>query len=103
MSQSGPVLPGAAFRGAGMVEERLRAAKNSAVASAMGKSEDWARKVLAGDSGILLSDLPRLLEVLQLKVVDRAKVAVHPELVQAYEAIVRRAVADHDLLQEDQE
>ena len=92
-----------ALRGANPLAERLRSAKNAAVGAALGKSEDWARKLLDGDQGVRLDDLPRLLEVLGLKVVDREKVCVHPELARAYHEVVKRAVVERNLLWEDAE
>lgn len=92
-----------ALRKTGVIRERLRNIKHAAIGVALGKSEDWARKVLDDESGVRLEDLPKLLDALELKVVDRAKVCIHPDLARAYETIVRRATADHELLWEDAE
>jgi hypothetical protein len=92
-----------ALRIGGVVEERMRNEKSAVLGIKMGKSDDWARKILDGDSGIRLADLPALLDALELKCVSKEKVCVHPELARAYHAIVKRATAERDLLLEDAE
>lgn len=92
-----------ARRKPGTVSERMREWKASALGAAMGKSEDWSRKLLDGDAGVRLEDLPQLLEVLGLKLVDKSKVCIDPALARAYETIVRKAVREHELIWEDAE
>lgn len=87
----------------GTIKERMRSVKNAAIGAAMGKSEDWARKVLDGDSGVLLDDIPKLLTVLGMKAVEATKVCVDPDVAKAYQVIVSRATQARDLLFEDAE
>lgn len=54
----------------GTIRERMRSVKNAAIGAANGKSDDWARKVLDGDAGVLLDDIPRLLATLGMKAVE---------------------------------
>ena len=102
MNATAQAIP-AARRSPGTIRERMRSIKNAAIGAALGKSEDWARKVLDGDSGVLLDDIPKLLETLGLKVVNQEKICVHPEIARAYDVIVRRATAEHQLLWDDAE
>lgn len=81
----------------------MRNWKGAALGAAVGKSEDWGRKILDGDSGIRLEDLPTLLTTLGLKIVDAAKVCIDPDLARAYEIIVRKATRDHELIWDDAE
>lgn len=87
----------------GVMRERLRNWKGIAFGCAIGKSEDWARKVLDGDSGIRLDDLPQVLAALNLKIVDATKVCIDPALARAYETIVRKATREHELIWDDAE
>lgn len=59
----------ASLRQGGVVGERLRNAKAAVVADALGKSDSWVDKVRNGESGILIHDIPALLEALGLKCV----------------------------------
>ena len=77
---------------------RLRAAKQAAVESAVGKGEGWTRRVLDGEQGVMLDDILSMCEVLGLKVVDSKEVTVDAELLAAYATIVSRATADKTLL-----
>lgn len=99
------------FRNSGVAPEQVRNAirkrlenvKREAVESAMGKGESWVTKLLSGDSGVKLDDLPALLSALGLKVVSVEKMCVDPELAKSYESIVRAATAGRSLLFEDAE
>lgn len=103
MNQPRPDNEALALRNAGVVAERMRKIKGAALGVAMGKSEDWARKVLDGDSGVRLDDIPVLLKALGLKSVDAAKVCIDPDMARAYEIIVRKATREHDLIWDDAE
>lgn len=85
------------------LRERLQDAKREAVESALGKGESWCTKLLAGESGVRLDDLPALLAFLGLKIVSGHKVCVDPEIAHAYEVIVARATQARQLLEEDAE
>jgi len=61
-----------ALRQGGVVGERLRNAKATVVADALGKSDSWVDKVRNGESGVLIHDIPALLEALGLKCVGAA-------------------------------
>lgn len=79
----------------------MRSYKGAALGAAMGKSEDWARKILDGDSGVRLEDLPALLTALNLQVIDAGLVAIDPDIARAYETIARKAMRDHQLIWDD--
>lgn len=68
--------------------------KDAALDAAMGKGESWAKKVGYGTSGVLLDDIPRLLDVLGLKVVDKGKVCVDREVYEAYKTLVGKALTE---------
>lgn len=60
--------------------------KDTAIDEGMGKGDSWAKKVGYANHGVLLDDIPRLIRVLGLKVVDVTRVCITPEQVQEYEA-----------------
>jgi hypothetical protein len=98
---TGTVIPGA-FPNSGMagerapntIRERFAREKDSVIENALGKQESWAKKVQAGQSGVLLDDLPRLLAALGLKVVDRSKVCVDREVYDAYKTLAGKAITE---------
>lgn len=67
------------------VGERLRLAKREAIEEAMGKGESWATKIINGEAGVRLDDLPQLLAALGLKVVSEDRRCVDPDI---YEAVM---------------
>ena len=82
----------------GVVRERLGNAKLTAIDSAMGKGDSWAKKVLAGDSGVTIDDVELFLSALNLKAVDVSKVCVDRATAEAYEHIAKRAMAKETTL-----
>lgn len=82
----------------GAVGARLREAKLSAVDSAVGKADSWAKKILSGDCGVLLEDIELFLGALDLKAVDVSKVCVDRATAEAYEQIAKRAMAKETTL-----
>lgn len=70
----------------GAVRERFDDMKDIAIENAMGKGESWAKKVSAGLQGVVLDDIPKLLDALGLKVVDRSRICVTQEQIAEYEA-----------------
>lgn len=88
----------------GVIGARLREAKLSAVDSAVGKADSWAKKILSGDCGVLLDDIELFLGALDLKAVDVSKVCVDRATAAAYETIAKRAMAkEQTLLWDDAE
>ena len=85
------------------VRERLSKSKRESIESAMKKRESWCQKLLAGDSGVLIDDLPALLHALGLKVVDVNKFCVDRELAISYERIACAAMKTRSLFDEDAE
>lgn len=85
------------------LRDRLAKAKREAVEAALSKGESWANKVLNGESGVRLDDLPALLLTLGLKIVGAEKVCVDADLLKSYEIIARRALAERSLIDEDAE
>lgn len=92
-----PVIP-IKGKGVGAIRERLKEAKLAAIDSAMGKGDSWAKKILAGDSGVMLDDIENFLRSLNLKAVDVSKVCVDRATAQAYETIAKRAMAKESTL-----
>lgn len=86
-----------------MLRERLANVKSEWLASLLEKDDSWVRKLRNGECGILLSDLPTLLQALNMKIVDSRKVCIDPEIAKSYEVIVRRLTAERSLLMEDAE
>lgn len=84
-----PVPIPESFPKKGMLRERFEKMKDTAIDSAMGKGESWAKKVGYGDSGVKLDDIPRLIAVLDLKLVDVGMVCVPREEHRAYRAIAK--------------
>lgn len=52
-----------------VIHERARNAKRAALSAALGKSDTWASKVIDGECGVMLNDLPGFLRELGLRVV----------------------------------
>ena len=73
----------------GAIRERFEAYKDAALDSAMGKGESWAKKVGYGNQGVMLDDIPKLIDILGLKVVDKNQVCVSREKHLAYKALAR--------------
>lgn len=103
MAASSPDLSAASFTRAGMLRERLANAKSEWLGDLLGKDDSWVRKLRNGECGILIADLPALLDALGLKAVEKSKVCIDPEIARAYETIARRMVAERSLLTEDAE
>lgn len=77
-----------------VIHERARNAKRAALSAALGKSDTWASKVIDGECGVMLNDLPGFLRELGLRVVGI-------ELNPAYAEMARRRIAgDAPLLAE---
>lgn len=102
MDQACPVEHLAPIRKLGILRERMAKAKREALDLALDKS-DFTTKVLNGQQGIMLDDIPRVLLHLNLKMVDGDKVCVSKDLAQAYETIMRHAAAGRSLLFDDAE
>lgn len=70
----------------GALRQRFDAAKQVALDDAMGKADSWAKSVGNGTSGVKLDDIPRLVQVLGLKLVDARRICITPEERDEYEA-----------------
>ena len=77
-----------------VIRERFLKAKDSVIENALGKQESWAKKVSAGQSGVLLDDISKLLAALGLKVVDQSKVCVNREVYEAYKTLAGKAITE---------
>jgi len=77
---------------AGVILERLGSAKKAAIGQALGKSDSWAQKVLDGEFGVLIHDIPVLLRALDLKTVDRKKVCVDRDVYLSLKTIAGAAL-----------
>jgi hypothetical protein len=73
--------------GKSILRERFEAVKDAALDSAMEKGESWAKKVGYGNQGVMLDDIPKLLNVLGFKLVDKSKVCVDKATHEAYKAL----------------
>lgn len=80
------------FRNGGVVGERLRSAKRTAIADLVGKSDSWVDKVINSESGVMLVDMPALLDALGLKAVDKAKVCVDKDIYMSLKNIAGAAL-----------
>lgn len=69
------------------LRERFEAIKDAALDDAMGKGESWAKKVGYGNQGVMLDDIPKLLDTLGFKLVDKSKVCVDKAVHEAYKAL----------------
>lgn len=76
----------------GALRERLEAMKDAAIDSAMGKGDSWAKKVGYGNQGVMLDDIPKLIDVLGLKLVDKSKVCVDRQVYEAYKTLAGTAI-----------
>lgn len=85
-------VPDTALRMIGVVAERLRNAKATAVAEALGKSDSWVDEVRNGESGVLVGDIPALLDAIGLKPVDKDRVCVDREIYLSLKAIAGAAL-----------
>jgi len=83
--------------GNGPLRKRFMSEKDSVIESALGKKESWAKKVCAGDSGVLLEDIPKLLDVLGLKLVDKNKFCVDREVFLAYRTLASASMNERKL------
>jgi hypothetical protein len=70
-----------------VLRERFEAVKDAALDDAMGKGESWAKKVGYGNQGVMLDDIPKLLDTLGFKLVDKSKVCVEKATHEAYKAL----------------
>lgn len=85
----------------GIVWERLRGQKMSAVSEVLGKDESWARKVSNRECGVLIDEIPRLLDALGLKAVEKSRVCVDREYLAGLRRIAGLALTEPQRLQED--
>lgn len=81
-----------ALRRPGVVAERLRNTKATAIANVLGKSDSWVDKVRNGESGVLLTDIQPLLDALGLKAVDKSKVCVDKDIYTSLKNIAGAAL-----------
>lgn len=70
----------------GPLRERFDAMKQVAIDDAMDKKDSWAKQVGNGLSGVKLDDIPRLVHVLGLKLVDARRICITPEELAEFEA-----------------
>ena len=80
MSTAYESAPAESLRKDGAVAERMRNTKRTATANALGKSDSWVDKVLGSECGVMLHDIQPLLDVLNLKAVDKNKVCVDKDI-----------------------
>jgi hypothetical protein len=69
-----------------VLRERFDAMKQVAIDDAMDKKDSWAKQVGNGSSGVKLDDIPRLVQILGLKLVDARRICITPEKQAEYEA-----------------
>ena len=85
------------------LREAIGKFKREYIDSAMDKGDSWTTKVLNGEQGIKLDDIPRLLDIIDKKIVGKSKVCVDPEVARAQDVLYRRHAAAHSILYEDAE
>ena len=71
------------------IRKRFEALLDKTIDDGMKKGESWAKKVGNGNQGVMLDDIPRLIDVLGFKLVDKRKVCVDPEEHEAYKALAK--------------
>lgn len=85
------------------LREAIAKLKREYIDSAMDKGESWTTKVLNGEQGIKLDDIPRFLDIIDKKIVGKSKVCVDPEIAHAQDILYRRHAAAHSIIFEDAE
>lgn len=83
----------------GVIRERFDREKDLAIESAMKKGDSWAKKVGTGQSGVLLDDIPLLLEALGLRAVCKSKVCVDKSVYESFRTLASAALSDPQKLQ----
>lgn len=86
-----------------VIAERMRNAKRAALSAALGKSDTWASKVIDGECGVTLNDMPALLKELGLRVVGVDRVCVPRDEYLAYRALAAQYLKQPQTLVEDWE
>jgi hypothetical protein len=92
-----------AREGKSIIRERFNAEKDSVIESGVGKAESWAKKVGQGASGVMLDDIPKLLKVLGLKVVDESRVCVDRAIYESYRTLAKAAITNPSSLNWEEE
>lgn len=85
------------------LREALGKQKREYIDSAMDKGDSWTTKVLNGEQGVKLDDIPKLLDILGKKIVGKDKVCLEREAAHAQDVLFRRMAATHSMLFEDAE
>jgi hypothetical protein len=85
------------------LREAIGKLKREYIDSAMDKGDSWTTKVLNGEQGVKLDDIPKLLDILDKKIVGKDKVCVNRETAHAQDILFRRFAASHSLIFEDAE
>lgn len=75
------------------LRQRFEAVKDAALDDAMKKGESWAKKVGYGNQGVMLDDIPRLIDALGFKLVDKSMVCVDRKVHEAYRALAAAHLA----------
>lgn len=80
---------------------RFDAEKDSVIELGLKKAESWAKKVGNGQSGVLLDDIPTLLDVLGLKIVDKGQHCVPLDEFEAYRTLALKGMTLRPKLDQD--
>jgi hypothetical protein len=83
-----------AGNGKGVLRERFDSEKDSVIESVVGKAESWAKKVGSGASGVMLDDIPKLLDALGLRIVDKSKICVDRAVYESYRTLAAAAISN---------
>jgi hypothetical protein len=103
MAELSQIPPPTALPNSRGLREAIGKLKREYIDSAMDKGESWTTKVLNGEQGVRLDDIPKLLDILDKKIVGKEKVCVDRETAHAQDILFRRFAATHSLLFEDSE
>lgn len=87
----------------GVLRERFDAEKDAVIESALGKQDSWAKKVGGGYSGVMLDDIPLLLDALNLKIVSKEKLCVDRAVFDSYRTLAAAAISNPKKLEWDSE
>lgn len=88
----------------GVIRARFQDKQDKTIDEAMGQSESWAKKIRNNQQGVLLDNIPKLLAVLGLKVVDAARICITKEELdtfEAYKTIARNHLSPQPRLDQD--
>ena len=83
---------------------RMEATPDKSITLDMGKGDSWAKDVRSGKQGVMLEDIPKLLGVLKLKIVDVSRICItsaERDEFEAYKTIAKAHLTPTPKLEQD--